>query len=308
MRNLSLIILLLALAACAAPVAEVPTTTPAPTATPPPTATPTPLPTATLAPSATPAAAQAGSAINAALARSASADTYRLDLSLRGSGSAVSLGNATAAETELLGMQATFVNDDYEFTLSGVLAVLLGGDPARGIQALRADEQSYVRGPLALVGASDNAWYRLSPEQAALAAPPVSADSSLGAVQRAGAKFEGFTPGPSEQRNGQQCQSYLGDRDATVALLDSLSQSGLPASASPDDITSAESTVVVCADGYLHGLSLTFAGRQGEPAQPFGYSLEVELSDFEAPLVISAPADAREPPAPPGAPGSGVTP
>lgn len=295
------------LAACASPAAQAPTATPAPTASPTtaPTATPRPtrVATATLAPTRTPApAATAISAaddpIAAALLQTAAADTYSVELAVTGSG-AVQAAPAGAQAANILTLDGDFAGDDYQYTLSGLVAALLAADPAAGLQVIRADGVSYMRGPIPLLGAAEAAWYRLPSEQAALAAPPISVATTAQAIVGADPDFSGYTPGPAQTRAGQQCRRYTGDRAATLGLLARLAQSGLPLDADPARIDEAESSVLVCEDGYLHALELAFTGRSaGQQPAPYSYDLRLALSGFDRPATIAPPDGARDLPAP----------
>lgn len=310
-----LILFLILLAACAAPQAEVPSTTPVPptatavpapptiTATPaPPTATPVPTATPTPAPSATPtpgaAATPAGGALGAALARTAGASSYRLDLSVTGQG-AVQAAPAGGAPTTLIAMTGAFAGSDFEYRLTGSVAAMLAADPQAGLQAISAGGTSYIRGPVPLLGAIEDAWYILPPAQAAMVAPPVSATSTAGALARANPDFVGFVPGPEEQRGGQACRRYTGDRAATLGLLKSLGQAGLPVESDPARISEASSAIVVCADGYLYDLDLAYSGTTAtEQPAPFTIDLRLRLSGFDETITITAPQGARPLPSP----------
>jgi hypothetical protein len=284
----------------AAPTATpAPSSTPTPTATPRPSATPTPRPSATPAPTATaePAAAgEAGDAIAEAVSRTAALDSYRAELSVSGD-----LGGG--GQGSLLSMEGAFAGDAYEFSASGLLPSILGADPARGLQAVRTSDASYVRGPITMIGALEDAWYRLPVQQTTLAAPPVDVRGTLGLLAASGADYGGFQPGLAQQRQGQSCTPYRGDRAATVELLQALAQSGLPGTADPRQVEAAESTILICADGYLHGLDLTFAGENpGDPPVPFRYTLAAALSDHNGAIAIAAPPNPRAVPVGPGAP------
>ncbi|WP_298402318.1 hypothetical protein [uncultured Chloroflexus sp.] len=297
-RLVVLVLIAVFIVGCAAPSA--PTPTPPPTATPSPVPSPTPSPTTTPVPTPTAAAAPAGSAIPAAIRQTATIDTYRMQLVLRGSGlvGGFNLGNAT---TELLGLDAQFAGADVSFTLRGFLAAFLGADVTRGLQAMTVGGVSYARGPLTFLGAPDDVWYRLAPEQSAIATPPAQVDTTLSAVGNAGADFSRFTAGATAERNGVRCQEYRGDRDATTALFASLNAVGLPTQLPESAITDAAAQVWVCDDGYLHQLTITFTGTATDPqgqAQPFSFALDVQLSEINGSIRLMPPADFRDLPAP----------
>lgn len=285
---------------CGAPATPTPSPTaiPIPVPSPTPVPTPTPLPTPTLTP--TPVAEPAGTAIPAAIRQTANIDTYRMQLSLRGSGlvGGFNLGNNL---TDLLTLDGQFAGADVSFTLRGFLAAFLGADVTRGLQAMTVGGVSYVRGPLTFLGAPDDVWYRLTPEQSAIATPPTQVDTTLSAVSRSGADFSRFTAGAVVEQDGVQCQEYLGDRDATTALFSSLGAVGLPTQLPDSTVSEATARILVCADGYLRRLTITFDGTATDPqgqAQPFSFVLDVRLSDINRPVRLTPPADARDLPNP----------
>ncbi|NTU86076.1 MAG: hypothetical protein HGA45_43235 [Chloroflexales bacterium] len=161
---------------------------------------------------------------------------------------------------------------------------------------IRADGGSYVHGPLAVIGATDDAWYRLPPEQASLFTPLIGPDILGGGSP----DFSRFSPGAVEQQGGQSCRRYTGERDATTGLLQSIAASGLPIDADPSRIESADSAVLICDDGYLYALDLSFVGKTpGDQPTPYSYDLRLRLSGFDQTLVIDPPAGARDLPASP---------
>lgn len=298
MRLLALMLMTILLAGCTTPMP--PTPTPPPTATATPTPIPTPTATPTPVPTPTPAAEPAGTAIPAAIRQTANIETYRMQLSLRGSGlvGGFNLGNTT---TDLLSLDGQFAGADVSFTLRGFLAAFLGADVTRGLQAMTVGGVSYVRGPLTFLGAPDDVWYRLTPDQSVIATPPTQVDTTLSAVNRAGADFSRFTIGTTAERDGVQCQEYVGDREATTALFASLGAIGLPTQLPDSTVTDAAAQIWVCEDGYLRQLTVTFSGTvtdaQGQ-AQPFSFALDVQLRDINEDIRLTPPADARDLPTP----------
>ncbi len=223
-----------------------------------------------------------------------------MKLNLRGSGlvGGFNLGNNL---TELLDLDAEFAGADVSFTLRGFLAAFLGADVTRGLQAITVGGVSYARGPLTFLGAPDDVWYRLSPDQSLIATPPAQVDTTLNAVNSAGADFSRFAVGSTAELDGVRCQEYLGDREATTALFASLGAVGLPTQLPESTVTDAAAQVWVCADGYLRQLSISFSGTatdvQGQ-AQPFSFTLDVQLSQINGDIRITPPPDARDLPAP----------
>lgn len=223
-----------------------------------------------------------------------------MQLTINGSG-LVGGFNLGSTNTELLALDARFAGADVSFTLRGFLAAFLGADVTRGLQAITVRGVSYVRGPLTFLGAPDDVWYRLTAEQSVIATPPVQVDTTLSAVGNAGADFSRFTIGEVAERDGVPCQAYLGNRDATTALFASLGAVGLQTQLPEGTVTDAATTIWVCEDGYLRQLSITFRGTTTDPqgqAQPFSFTLDVQLSEINGNITITPPPDARDLPAP----------
>ncbi len=292
LRRFISVIVALFLIGCATPPS--PTPTPPPTATPTPPPTPTPLPTPT--PSPTPQAVPAGRAIPAAIQQTANLSTYRMQLTLRGSG-LIGGFNLGATVTDLLALDGQFAGNDVAFTLRGFLAAFLGADVTRGLQAITVNGVSYARGPLTFLGVNDDNWYRLSAEQSVLATPPAQVNTTLLAVSQAGADFSRFTIGATDTRDGARCQEYRGDREATTALFASLDAVGLPTRLPDSTITDAQAQIWVCEDGYLRQLTINFAGTATDPqgqSLPFSFALDVQVSDINGEIRITPPPDARD--------------
>jgi hypothetical protein len=299
--RLVLLLLLLLTAACSAPEAQRPTPTPTvpPTATPSPTPSPsaTPLPSATPPPSPTPLPAEdVARIVREALEQTAALDAYRFSLNLSGAGAvgSINLGDPDV-EVALFALDGAVSDADYQFTMTGILAIFLGANTQGGLQAIVVDGQSYLYGPIAFVDGTEAAWYRLTPDRAGLAILPVDIDATLDLVLQSEADFSGFVVGDADPRDDMRCRAFVGDDEATIALLRSLARGGLPFEIDAAFIDQAESTLVICEDGYVHELSLTYGGLNPDADQnPYRYDLRVTLSDLGGSVLIEVPADARE--------------
>jgi len=298
-------IALLLLAACGgqaavptpAPTAA-PTATIAATATPRPTNTPLP-PTATPVPAtATPAAAQgaAAEAISASFEQVRDAASYRLELDVASTGAALG-GSALGVASQLIGASGEVAGDDSHITLTGLFGQLLGADPTKGLELITANGKSYVRGPVPLLGAAEARWYEL-PADGSSPASSVQPGAVVGGVLSDDMDLSGFVAGDQEQLDGQTCQMYIGDKDATIAAFEQVEGQGLPGPQNFSEVRRAEMRFWVCEDGYLHKLTLDTEGLQAGQSEPIGYTMDVRLFDFGADVEIEAPADA-EPVTPP---------
>jgi len=291
MHRIALIVLISTLLAACGPAAQVPTATPAPpTATPaPPTATPAP-------PTASPGTSVASSDLLAGVQAASMARSYQAQVTMKGNGSvgAITLGSPQAP-AEIMGMKGAFAGADYGFTLSGFVTALYGGSSARGVQARHIAGEDYLHGPIPVIGANQDAWYRLPKARAMIATPPLYPAGLLALVTQSGVDPAGFRPAGHEQLDGLPCSRFSGDRAVSLAILKSLSDSGLPVDTTPEHVGSVESDLWVCNDGYLHQVRLSFAGETpGEKPLPFDFALTLHMFDFETDVGLAAPETALD--------------
>lgn len=297
------VLLALLLAACGgqpaaaptpAPTAP-PTNTPAPTNTPiPPTATPLP-PTPTPAP-ASPAASGAGQteveqAIAAGIERVRDASAYRVKLEMTASGAFMGAAGGTGAGTQLIAIEGDVVGANSHLTLRGLFSALLGADPLQGLELISVDGTSYVRGPAPLLGATEDRWYEL-PDDGSSPASAVRADQIVGGLESANLDLSGFEAAGAEELDGQQCQVYVGDKEATVAAFEAVGSDGLPGPQNFEEVERAELRFWICEDGYFHQLQLDTEGVPEGQTESVGYTMLMRLFDFDAPITVEAPADA----------------
>jgi hypothetical protein len=237
----------------------------------------------------------------AGVQRASTARSYRAEVSMSGNGTlgAVSLGSPQAP-AEIMGMQGAFSGADYRFALTGFVTALYGSSPSKGLQVVHVAGQDYIHGPLALVGALQDAWYRLPQARSALATPPLYPAGLLALVAQSGVSPAGFSPVGQEQVDNLSCQRFSGDRAVSLAILKSLGDSGLPVDTAPAHIDRIASDLWVCADGYLHQVRLAFAGTTpAEKPLPFDFMITMHMYDFAADVGVVAPATALDLPAPP---------
>lgn len=303
-RFVPLMLLALLLAACggtpavptSSPVPS-PTTAPSPTAEPSPTvaAEPTPEPTAEAEPTAEGAADEAAATdgdIQAAIERSREIETYRLELTMAGQGLGEELlpGAEPGQTVELFSITGAFDGNNSDLLLGGFLASFLGVED--GLAVITVDDVSYLRGPVPLLGATEDRWYELPADQSGVAEPPLAADDLLGSF--AGESFDesGFTQTGSEELDGLQCEVYAGDREATLAALEGLGEETLPGG-EEENLEVAEVRFWVCEDGYVHQIQADLSGTNPEaPDQQVELALLMRLFDINGDISIEAPADA----------------
>ncbi len=275
-------------------VAPAPTATPlpptiAPTATPPPTAIPP-----TQAPS-----SATGSILLKALTKAKEANSYRVELSMTGLGDLGNIGIPTPeAGTEnepitLVALTGEVNGKDAHFTLEGMLTALLGMDPSKTFEVITVDGQAYLKGPVPLLGAHEEKWYVAPASAASFAEPPLTPAKFLDSFGEAGISPADFKQAGSETLDGQACQVYAGDKSAVMNAFNKLSGAGGATQEDLDSIDRAEFKFWVCADGFVHQIKMFVEGHEKDkPDQKGSFEILMKLTDFNADIKITPPADA----------------
>jgi hypothetical protein len=281
----------LLLAACGSQPVATPTATPAP-----PTATPVP-PTATPEPAANSGTGgdEASRALLAALKQSQEAQTYQVEMVMSGKGdfAAEIPGADPNQEIPLFNVSGKFDGQNSQFALKGMVASFMGSDTENGIEFIVVDGQNYVRGPLPLLGATENKWYILDESMGSVAQPPLRSDQMLESLSGEDVNFSGLVKSGSEMVDGVQCDVYTGDKEATIQAFRGLGADSLPTAAETDQVEVAESKFWVCADGYFRQMQLTMEGAdESNPEQMMTLNMLMKIFDFGGNFDISAPADA----------------
>ena len=285
-----LFLLTVLISACASPT---PTPTPVP-----PTATPVPptnVPPTVAAPSGNPAAE---GTLAQALGKARDAKTYRVNLSITGKGNFMAAGGPTPTANAnepvtLVTMQGEVNHEDAHFVIQGLLTSFLGIDPTKPFEVISANGNAYVKGPVPLVGATEEKWYQAPPQAASIAQPPLSSAAFLNSFGEAGINPSDFKLSGTETLDGKQCEVYAGDKAAVVNAFNKLGGSTGATQEDLDSIENAEFKFWVCDDGYLHKVKMAIEGHdQTAPTQKGAFELLLQLSDFEGDITINPPADA----------------
>lgn len=289
------ILLMLLLAAFAAACAS-PTPTPTPV---PPTATPVPpppVPPTAAAPSANPATE---GTLAQALTKARDAKTYRINLSITGKGSFMSAGGPTptASQNEtmtLVTMQGEVNNEDAHFVIQGLLTSFLGIDPTKPFEVMSKSGTAYVKGPIPLIGATEDKWYQAPPQAASIAQPPLSTSAFLNSFGEAGINPSDFKLSGTESLDGKQCEVYAGDKAAVVNAFNKLGGATGATQEDLDSIDAAEFKFWVCDDNYLHQVKMGIEGHdKTNPEQKGSFDLLLQLSDFDGNITITPPTGAE---------------
>jgi len=274
------------------PVITLPVTLLAPTATVVPlTATPVP-PTVTPTVAPTPAASPA-SALQAALLKTSAAESYRIEISMTGSGQpfAALSGDDTSIEVPLMTISGAYSRQSASFTMSGLATAILGSGHD-GVELIVADGKTYLRGPAPMLGATDNGWHILPQQQASVAQAPLGVAQLLRHLGGAEAGAFQFDNEGSQEWEGRPCDAHRGDASATRAALASFGANIAPGAGSLS-LQTGEFRLWACDDGYVHRLQMRFElSSADDPSRVIVFKAEVRLFDHGADIQISAPPDA----------------
>lgn len=290
-------VMALMLAACGAG----PTPAP-PTSTPLPTSTPTPIPTPTTEPTATTAAAAAGNtggsvSLLTALTNAQAAKTYKVAIDLTGKGAALSsLTGITDTEKEvaLLNMTGEFSGLDGHYVLKGMLSAFIGADPNVGLEGLQVGGKSYLKGPVAMLGAKEAKWYVVEGDAAQAIKPPLQASDLFSGLSKSDIDLSAIKKTGSESFDGKPCDLFTADKETTMKVFSGMNASGALGAGSLTDVQAADATFAVCDDGFLHRIQLSVtSGDPSKPEQKMVTNMLVHMYDFDVPVTLAAPEGAE---------------
>lgn len=288
------------------PARPFPTATALSTRTPiPPTRTPIP-PTRTPVPTATPESkptntandeAGGNAAIRSALEQLAGVETFRMDADVSVTGAPPELMmnmNVTPGQpVSLLHIAGAFDGQDMHMTVGGFMAAFFGADADKGLETIVSDGQSYIRGPVPLLGAPEERWYIAEQSQATLAELPTDPDAFFNDFENGDLDGFNFIKTGSEALDSQQCDVYMLEQEAILKAIQELDNETASGSMKPEQIDTAEAKVWICADGYFHKAQITITGYTAEmPDQQVGVSVLLHMYDFNGDIAITAPGDA----------------
>lgn len=275
-----------------------PTANSAATADAKPAATATMAPTATKAPTATPkpTASNAAEVIKQALKKVEQDKTYAMNMSatLQGDlGAGAPEGIDPNKPFEFMGMVGTVDGENSAFTMKGMIATMIGADAEKGIQFISNNGDTYVHGPLALMNAPEDKWYKMPAGDTS--ANSLSSPDMVDSMADDDLEQYKFKESGKESLNGQSCTVYDGDKEATKkALKERKEGNGLPTANEFGDIQDALMQFTICEDGYMHRMVMSFTGQPENQEKPVTMVMTITLSDFGMVAKIEAPTDAEE--------------
>jgi hypothetical protein len=265
----------------------------APTSAPPTEVPPTEIPPTEVPPTATPAPSlSAKDAIAAAREKSKEIESYQLEMKMTMQGA---LGEGLPGadptqEIEAINLSGKFDGQNSEYTMKGFFAAFLGVEPDTGLQIISVDGQNYIHGPVPMIGAAEDKWYIADEAQSSLAEPPISTGDMLEGFDDA--SIAGLKSDGQEQLDGQQCQVFSGDKEATLKLLEGTGSS-TPTTDMFEEVEDASTKLLICEDGYLHQMGFSVSGSAKDtPGQKASFSLNMHIFDFGGDFTITAPEGA----------------
>lgn len=273
---------------------------PAPTVAPVPTATlvPTTVP-ATQAPTVAAPAAESGALLDS-LNQVKAAKSYRVNLQVTAEGGFAGITGPTpvpgTASTPVTLVQMTGeVNEkDAHFTIQGLFMSNLGIEPDQPFEVISHGGNAYLKGPVPLLGAMEEIWYKAPAQAAGVAQPPLTPGAFLESFGETGINPGDFAKAGTESLDGKTCEIYSGDKSAVVNAFTRLGGASGATQEDLDSIDSAEFKFWVCDDGFLHQVKMGIVGHEKEkPEEKGSFEIFMKISDFNTDIQITPPADAK---------------
>ncbi len=265
-----------------------PTDTPPPTNTPLPTATPTfvlsrnrPRPTA--APH-TPVAGP----LHDGWVKVSGLNTLRFEMDMGATGYVARLSGFPGYKDglSLLYLGADMNGKDSHMVMKGYIMTVLNMDPNKGLEVISVGDKSYVKGPQPMLGAFDDKWY-YGP-RSTVGATFDSPDLYRGQDP----DWAGFVKSRTETFDGIKCDVWTGGKEETFRFFNEFSNTGLDSNNSFDQLDRADTGIWLCADGYVHQISMILEGHPaGSASQKGGITTRLHFYDMNKPLKIAAPAN-----------------
>ncbi len=271
------------------------------------TATPLPFPTASVTPTAKAAnPVPSKASLKEAITQSLDSKVFRLQLQVFATGLDPAMIGDMGIDTEgpasILDVSGAFNHDDMHLTVGGLLPVFLGVDPEKGLEFMAADGQNYIRGPIALIGMTEERWYVSSEDVSSLAPVPIDSDELLSDFddedfdQMVAMLAAGQTS--RVMLEGVQCTLYTLEAEAMADFIEELDIEQEDPLLEPDEIQDVEIKVWVCDDGYFHQAEMAMMLQPEEDSSGFiteqglQISILLRLYDFDQDIAITAPTDA----------------
>lgn len=238
-------------------------------------------------------------ALLAAMKKTGTLKVFRMsgDMTMKGNipaGSDFGSMVGSNGEISLLSIKADISNGDSHIKASGFLMSFLGGTADRGMEMIQVDDIFYVRGPMPMLGAPENRWYKAEQGDVdRLGGAESATDPQAALKELEKADFSWVKQLGTEQLDGQKCTIYGSkDRVAVMKVLQNLAEEQTQ-SADLSGVRSAALQFWVCDDGYFHQGRLDLEGASPEtPKDVYSFKASMRLYDFGAQIKITAPANA----------------
>ncbi len=193
----------------------------------------------------------------------------------------------TNQELSFLSMSGSFTGKNSHLVLKGFIATFLGGDPTKGLETMNIDGKTYIRGPVAMLGAPEDKWY-VSTSQAAGNLPRT--DTFIGKSSTQNVDWNIFKKTGTETFDNRRCDVYTGDKHAAREMFTSLDLGGTTNLDTLDQLDNAEIKFWVCDDGYMHQMLLNMEAHDAKkPTDKITLQLRLHLYDFGANIKLTPP-------------------
>ncbi len=219
---------------------------------------------------------------------------FNMNFTMEGDlGSDIPPGWAQDGKVALIAVSGATKGADSHLAIHGVLAGMLGADPTKGVEFMGVGGKTYLRGPLAFLGITDDKWY------VATGASQLSLNNASPEQLMAGLDnnpdWTGIRAAGVETLDGMNCKVYIADKAATLDGMKTFGDATkrFPSDLSADAVEFAETKFWVCDDGYFHQMTLNVrAKNKNKPAETVGMAITVHIYDYAGNFEITPPENA----------------
>ena len=223
--------------------------------------------------------------------KTSNAKSQRFEMNMTLAGDIWNLPGATGSKIEFsfVNLGGEFQGRDSHFLMKGYVADLLIPTD-NGIEMVTRGDDVYLHGPVPLLGAPDDKWYV---ERAEIldSFRPLSRPANW-LIGYSSSNWSSFKKAAAESLDGKSCDTYVGDKSATLLWYQSANPEDIPSQNLFAAFDAAEGKLWVC-DGYVHQFHVSLTTHSKYDVKQKGtLQLQMHFYDINTSIQIPAPANA----------------
>jgi hypothetical protein len=215
------------------------------------------------------------------------AKAFAADLAIDVRGDVQTLNGPPDRTARLVELSLLSQGERRRFLVKGTLTEQLGAP--NGLDYVYIGNDAFVRGPSEVLSLVDDTWYVIPESRRDAVKPSFDPVDVVLSILGNAAIDRQVKPIGKKLFDDQECDAYRAGADEVIALQADNSLIG-----AFDNIDAAAIEALVCADNYLHLLTLEISGKTSVDAtQPSTLQIRLHFYDFDRAFGIEAPADAQ---------------